>query len=91
MVKKTPSKQKFNFEQLKVTATHVDIDVRTKAFVEYFEMFNELPSYLYDNSAGIDATLLDTIEKLKGDPSTSKQMLSGIELLLNRLPSARLI
>lgn len=88
-MKKTAAKQKFNFEQLKASATHIDIRVRAKAFAEYFEMFNEFPSYLYDNSSGIDATLLNTIEKLKADPETSKQMLAGIEVLLNRLPSAR--
>lgn len=88
-MKKAPAKPKFNFEQLKASATHLDIRVRMKAFTEYFDMFEEFPSYLYDNSSGIDATLLNTIEKLKADPETSKQMQAGIEILLNRLPSAR--
>ena len=88
-MKKPAAKHKFNFEQLKASATHLDIRVRMKAFTEYFDMFEEFPSYLYDNTSGIDATLLNTIEKLKADPETSKQMLSGIEMLLNRLPSAR--
>ncbi len=89
-MKKAPTKPKFNFEQLKTLATHIDIRVRVKAFTEYFEMFEEFPSYLYDNSSGIDATLLSTIEKIKTDPGTSKQMQNGIELLLNRLPSAQM-
>lgn len=88
-MKKPGAKQKFNFEQLKASATHLDIRVRMKAFTDYFDMFEEFPSYLYDNSSGIDATLLNTIEKLKADPETSKQMQAGIEVLLNRLPSAR--
>jgi hypothetical protein len=88
-VKKTQAKPKFNFEQLKAAATHLDVRVRMKAFAEYFEMFQEFPSYLFDNAAGIDATLLNTIEKLKDDPATSKEMKAGIDLLLNRLPSPR--
>ncbi len=89
-VKKAPTKAKFNFEQLKTTATHLDIRVRMKAFTEYFDMFEEFPSYLYDNSSGIDETLLSTVEKLRENPDTSKQMKIGIELLLNRLPSAQM-
>ncbi len=89
-MKKAPSKPKFNFEQLKAAATHLDIRVRVKAFTEYFEMFNEFPSYLYDNSHGIDDTLLNTIDQLRSDPETSEKMRVGIEVLLNRLPSARM-
>lgn len=88
-VKKTPIKPKFNFEQLKTLATHLDIHVRMKAFTEYFEMFEEFPSYLYDNTAAIDETLLSTVQKLREHPDTSKKMKIGIELLLNRLPAAQ--
>lgn len=89
-MKKTSGKPKFNFEQLKAAAMSGDIHVRTKAFAEYFEMFNEFPSYLYDNTDRIDSMLLNTIEKLKSDPETSEKMRAGIELLLNRLPASRM-
>ena len=89
-MKKPAAKPKFNFDQLKAAATSTDIDVRTKAFAEYFEMFNEFPSYLYDNTHGIDAMLLNTVEKMKKDPETSEKVRAGIELLLNRLPAAQM-
>ncbi len=86
---KKAAKPKFNFADLKAAATHEDIHVRAKAFAEYFSMFNEFPSYLYDNSAGIDETLLRTVEQLRDDPTSTKEMRAGIELLLNRLPSVQ--
>ncbi|MCE9541570.1 hypothetical protein K8R03_03360 [Candidatus Kaiserbacteria bacterium] len=89
-MKKQPGKPKFNFEQLKAAAASTDIEVRAKAFAEYFEMFNEFPSYLYDNTHGIDAVLLKTVEKMKSDPETNEKVRAGIESLLNRLPSSQI-
>ncbi|MBI5458021.1 hypothetical protein HY971_04855 [Candidatus Kaiserbacteria bacterium] len=81
-------KPKFNFEELKAAATSLNAKLRKSIFVEYFERFEEFPSYLFDNSNGIDSRLQETIKDLQNDPETSKSMRKGIETLMLRLPSA---
>jgi hypothetical protein len=84
---KKPKKEKFDFEVMKLAATHEELSVRKKAFIEYFERFQEFPSYLFDNTAKIDPRLAETVHALMNDPSTSPEILKGIEALLHRLPS----
>ena len=80
-------KPKFNFDELKSGATNRDIQVRKKAFLDYFERFDEFPSYLFDNSNGIDNQLYETIVAVQKDPETTEKMQKGLKLLLERLPS----
>lgn len=84
-VKRDPTIRKFNFQELKTAATSLNASVRKKVFEEYFEMFEEFPSYLYDNESGIDSRLAETIGDLKNDPAISEKMRKGITLLLQRL------
>jgi hypothetical protein len=87
---KEPKPPKFNFEEMKAGATSENIAVRKKTFLEYFERFEEFPSYLFDNSETIDSRLLQTIQELSSDPSTSNKMQKGITILMQRLsPAAR--
>ena len=90
MMRKEPKEKiaKFNFEEMKIAATSNDVRVRKNVFIEYFERFEEFPSYLFDNTDGIDSRLRETIQDLKSDPETSKTMHKGIETLMQRLPSA---
>jgi len=81
-------KPKFNFEELKAAATSLNAKIRKGVFVEYFERFEEFPSYLFDNENGIDSRLQETITDLQNDPETSKSMRKGIDVLMLRLPSA---
>ena len=83
----TEKKAKFNFEELKAGATNPNAKVRRKFFEEYFERFEEFPSYLFDNSNGIDAMLAETIRDIENDPETPKNIRKGIEVLMLRLPS----
>ena len=62
--------------------------LRKSVFVEYFERFEEFPSYLFDNENGTDSRLQETINDLQNDPEISKTMRKGIETLMQRLPSA---
>ena len=87
-MQKTPKPGKFNFESLKAEATSENPAVRKKTFIEYFERFEEFPSYLFDNSATIDRRLSETIRDLESDPETTKTMRKGIATLMLRLPSA---
>lgn len=84
-VKDREKKVKFSFEELRVSGTHQSSAKRKKAFIEYFEMFEEFPSYLFDNSNGIDRLLSETISDIAADPTTSQKMRKGIETLLQRL------
>lgn len=77
---------KFNYEALKSAATSPERAVRKEMFIEYFERFEEFPSYLFDNSDAIDARLRETIDDLNNDPETSKVMRRGLDALLQRLP-----
>src|SRR3989344_1994753 len=86
-VKNPQKKPKFDFEELKAAATSLNAKIRKNVFVEYFERFEEFPSYLFDNTNGIDERLSETIRDLQSDPETSKTMLKGIEILMQRLPS----
>lgn len=85
---KGEKKTKFDFEELKAAATSLNAQLRKKVFEEYFERFEEFPSYLFDNENGIDSRLQETIKDLESDPETSKTMRKGIETLMLRLPSA---
>ena len=80
-------KVRFNFEELKAAATSLNAKLRKKVFAEYFEQFEEFPSYLFDNTNGIDTRLQETIQDLRNDPETTKLMHKGIETLMLRLPS----
>jgi hypothetical protein len=84
---KKPKREKFDFEKMKLAATHEDSLVRKQVFIDYFERFDEFPSYLFDNEAQIDDRLRSTINDLLNDPDTTKALRSGIDLLLRRLPS----
>lgn len=85
-MKGSEKKPKFNFAELKEAATSGNASVRKKVFAEYFERFEEFPSYLFDNEHGIDERLYQTIQDLTKDPETTKAMHKGIEVLMNRLP-----
>ena len=87
-MKNPQKKPKFDFEELKTAATSLNAKLRKKVFEEYFERFEEFPSYLFDNENGIDSRLQETIKDLQSDPETSKTMRKGIETLMQRLPSS---
>lgn len=78
---------KFNFEELKAGAMSAHPEIRKNTFKEYFERFQEFPSYLFDNENGIDALLSRTIQDLATDPETPANMKKGIAALLERLPA----
>ncbi len=84
---KTEKKTKFNFAELKKAATSENRDIRKKIFEDYFEMFEEFPSYLFDNEHGIDKHLSETIQDIQNDPNTPQKMQRGIELLMRRMPT----
>lgn len=84
---KKQKRQKFDYETMKLAATHADAAIRKRTFIEYFERFAEFPSYLFDNENAIDSRLRETIDDLLRDPESSKELRSGIELLLHRLPA----
>ena len=86
-MQKTEKKPRFDFEELKAAATSVNAKIRKNVFVEYFERFEEFPSYLFDNQQKIDERLLKTMQDLLKDAETTKEMHKGIEALLERLPS----
>ncbi|MDP3965899.1 MAG: hypothetical protein Q8Q13_03815 [bacterium] len=86
-VKDSRKKTKFNFEELKTAATSENATLRKKVFEEYFEQFEEFPSYLFDNEGSIDSKLAKTISDIENDPDTSARMRKGIAQMLNRLPS----
>ena len=88
MKKEVKGSSKFNFERLKADATSSNAELRKNTFKDYFERFEEFPSYLFDNTHAIDALLFKTIKDLENDPETSKAMRKGIEVLMQRLPAA---
>ena len=49
-IKREQQKSKFDFEELKAGAMSADPRTRKDVFKEYFERFEEFPSYLFDNS-----------------------------------------
>jgi len=84
---KKPKAEKFDFEKMKLAATHEDNLVRKQTFIEYFERFAEFPSYLFDNEGCVDNRLRRTIDDLLADPDTTRELRNGLDLLLRRLPS----
>jgi RNA-splicing ligase RtcB len=78
---------KYDYEAMKAEAASTDPAVRKQAFVEYFERFNEYPSYLFDNERKIDASLYQTMQDLLNDSETTQEMRMGVDALLRRLPS----
>ena len=86
-MKDARKKTKFNFEELKTAATSENPETRKKIFEEYFEQFEEFPSYLFDNTGSIDSRLSKTISDMENDPDTSARMRKGIAQMLNRLPA----
>ena len=84
---KVPKEQKFDFESMKFGAANPNPAVRKLAFLEYFERFGELPSYLFDTMPEVDPRLLQTIDDLLKDPETSRAVRQGIETLIRRLPA----
>lgn len=82
-----PRQKKFNYEEMKRAATDPDAVVRKKVFIEYFERFEEFPSYLFDNESHIDPLLRETVDDIQRDPETPRLMREGVEALLRRLPS----
>jgi len=86
-VKDSRKKAKFNFEELKTAATSENPGLRKKVFQEYFEQFEEFPSYLFDNTDSIDSKLSETIRDIENDPETPEKMRKGIVMMLNRLPA----
>ena len=86
-MQKTQKPEKFNFEKLKAEATSGDAAIRKRTFKEYFERFEEFPSYLFDNSQKIDSLLYETIQDLMNDSETTKAMQKGIAILMARLPA----
>lgn len=77
--------ERFDFEKMKAAATHADPAVRKKAFIDYFERFEEFPSYLFDNEAKMDSRLSETMRDISRDPEASPAMLKGVEALKQRL------
>jgi|GEM_PF-811012 hypothetical protein len=86
MLEKNTKRAKFDFEHMKEGSTHKDAAVRKRTFIEYFERFEEFPSYLFDNETNIDARLYETIQDLLKDPELSKAIRDGVGALLLRLP-----
>ena len=83
-----PKRDKFDYEAMKAAAVHKDPAVRKAAFIEYFERFQEFPSYLFDNEHQIDERLSATIQDLLRDEETTKEMHKGIKALMERLPQS---
>jgi len=79
--------EKFNYEKMKRAATDADPAVRKRVFIEYFERFEEFPSYLYDNETKMDERLFETMQDILTDPATPKSMLKGAQALMRRIPS----
>ena len=84
-MKKEEKKIKFDFEKMKAEAMNSNPETRKNAFKDYFERFEEFPSYLFDNSAGVDALLSQTIRDLQSEPDITTAMRKGIEQLMGRL------
>ena len=80
---------KFNFEEMKAGATSPNPALRKKTFQEYFERFEEFPSYLFDSGETVDSRLQQTIQELSSDPTTPKTMQKAIQSLIERLPSLK--
>ena len=86
---KEPKRTKFNFEEMKAGATSPNPALRKKTFQEYFDRFEEFPSYLFDSDETVDSRLQQTIQELTNDPTTPKTMQKAIQSLMERLPSLK--
>lgn len=84
---KQPKAERFEYEKMRQAATHPDPTIRKRIFIEYFERFAEFPSYLFDNQHGIDPMLQKTIDDIRADVDTPKNVLLGLDSLMMRLPS----
>ena len=71
--------------KMKEAATSPVASIRKQAFVEYFERFEEFPSYLFDNERALDALFQETILSIESDPSSSPALLKGVAALKLRL------
>ena len=87
LLPEAPKKEKFDFEKMKAASTSDNPANRKAAFIEYFERFNEFPSFLFDNEQEIDPRLAATIRDLANEECSSKALLDGVTALRNRLPS----
>jgi hypothetical protein len=87
-MQKGPKLPKFDFEEMKASATSQNPAVRKKLFIEYFERFEDFPSYLFDNSQTIDSRFSETMQDLQKDPETTKKMQGSITAFLSRMPNA---
>ena len=88
-LQKDTKRTKFNFEDMKSRATHTNASVRKAVFIEYFEQFQEFPSYLFDNEHNLDALLYETMQDLLKDRDISKAVKDGVNALMQRLPAPR--
>lgn len=80
-------KEKFDFEKMKAAATSDDPAIRKAEFVEYFDRFNEFPSFLFDNEGSIDPRLRATMQDISTDTTSSQALLDGVKALVYRLPA----
>lgn len=83
---KSQKREKFDFEKMKAAATSEDAAIRKAEFIEYFERFNEFPSFLFDNAQNLDPRLAATMQDLSIDENSSKALLEGVKALHYRLP-----
>jgi hypothetical protein len=83
---KSGAKQKFDFDVMKSAATSEDANIRKQGFIDYFDRFEEFPTYLFETQSGIEERLLVTMGDILHDPESSTKMKRGIEMLLERLP-----
>jgi hypothetical protein len=88
VTQRDPKKSKYNFEELKAGATSPDVETRAAAFRDYFERFEEYPSFLFDNERQLDPRLAETVQYMQSHGETSEKMLQGLKLMLDRLPSS---
>jgi len=84
--KAAQKKVRFDYEAMRAAATSDNRAIRKRSFVEYFERFNEFPSYLFDNEEKVDEKLRATIDDLLASAECTKDMRAGIDALLRRLP-----
>jgi len=85
-----PKKEKYDYETMRAAATSEDPKVRKEAFIDYFERYQEFPSYVFDNNENekvIDSRLLETIQDLLKDPTTPSALKKGIDSMMERLSS----
>jgi hypothetical protein len=82
---KGKKREKFDYEKMKAAALNDDRAIRKEAFIEYYERFQEFPSYLFDNEGEIDERFRTTIKDIELDSTTERPVLQGIVALRLRL------